>query len=201
MENNLKIKLKKIKSTLEEKNKIKTKLENKQEEISKKLEIITDEQVKLIEYNNYKNNSHIAVGAIAFIASLFLTKNVLDQDMIYSILISLGISSTSLLGTNNFFKKKIKKLKELNPSINFENGNIDENQKKIQILLQKQMENSKKITDIKEMTKKCKQCYEELINDENINSLHKCQILNEKILCNKEEKKPQKEKILVMTIE
>ena len=201
MNNSIKNKLKKIKTTLEKQNNIKIDLENKKEIISKKLENLTEEQSKLIEYNNYRNNSHIAVAAITLIGSFFITKNVLDQEIIYSILISLGIASTSSLGTHRFFKNKINKLKKSNPEIDFENGNVDINQKKIQNLLQKQMENSKKITDINEMTKKCSYCYEELIKNENTNSLDTCEILNEKSLCDKEIKEKAKEKILVMTIE
>ena len=201
MEKNLKNNLKKLKATLEEKNRLKNKLEHNQEKISKKLEIITDEQIKLIEYNNYKNNSHIAIGAIALVGSLFITNNVLDQDLLYSILISLGVSSTSLFGTNSFFKKKIKKLKESNPTINFENGNVDENQKKIQLLLQKQMENSKKITDIRETIEENICRYEELINDENTNLDEIRNLLSQNSLKNKKAKEKQKEKILVMTIQ
>ena len=65
----------------------------------------------------------------------------------------------------------------------------------------KQIEYSKKISEINDINKKCAYCLEEIDNNENINSLKTCEILNENKTCNKEKpnEKP-KQNILVMTI-
>jgi hypothetical protein len=198
---NSKYKLKKIRKYLEEQQKLNNMYEKKQEKISEKLWKLNDIQSKLYEYNNCRRNSHIGIGVAALIASFFVTKNILDQELINAALISLGISSTCSFGTHGFLKHKIKKLKKENPEIDFENSNFDENEKKRQSLLEKQMEYSKKMSEINDMNAKCAYCLEKLDNNKNINSLKTCEILNENQTCNKEKpnEKP-KQNILVMTI-
>ena len=83
---------------------------------------------------------------------------------------------------------------------------FDKNEKKRQSLLEKQMEYSKKMSEIKDMNEKCAYCLEELDlekldNNKNINSLKTCEILNENKTCNKEKtNEEQKQNVLVMTI-
>jgi len=197
---NSKYKLKKIKNYLEKQQELKNMYEKKQEKISEKLWKLNDIQLNLYEYNNYRRNSHIGIGFAALIVSFFVTKNMLDQELINSIIISLGASSASLIGARSIIKHKINILKKENPEIDFENSNYDENEKKRQSLLKKQMEYSKKISEINDINKKCAYCLEEIDNNENINSLKACEILNDKNICKKEKPK-QKEKILIMTIE
>lgn len=197
---NSKYKLKKIGKYLKQQQELNNMYEKKQEKISEKLWKLNDIQSKLYEYNNCRRNSHIGIGVAALIASFFVTKNILDQELINAALISLGISSTCSFGTHGFLKHKIKKLKKENPEIDFENSNFDENEKKRQSLLEKQMEYSKKILEIKDMNEKCAYCLEELDN-KNINSLKTCEILNENQTCNKEKpNEEQKQNVLVMTI-
>ena len=135
---------------------------------------------------------------MALIASFFVTKNMLDQELINSIIISLCASSASLIGARSIIKHKINRLKKENPEIDFENSNYDDNEKKRLKLLKKQMEYTKKISEINDMNKKCAYCLEELDNNENTNSLGTCEILNDKNICKKE--KP-KEKQKILTIE
>jgi len=198
MDNNIKNKLKKIKSYLEKKEKLSNMYEKKQQDISEKLWELNNVQSKLYEYNDCKRNSHIGIGIITAILAFFMTKNILDQELINSILITLGAASTSLIGTHNIVKHKMNRLKKENPEIDFENSNFDENEKKRINLLKKQMEYSRKISEIKDMNKKCVYCLEELDNNENTNSLRTCEILNDKNICKKE--KP-KEKQKILTIE
>lgn len=198
MDNNIKHKLKKIKNFLEKKEKLSNMYEKKQEDISEKLWELGNVQSKLYEYNDCKRNSHIGVGFITAILAFFMTKNILDQELVNSILITIGVASTSTIGTHSIVKHKINKLKKENPEIDFENSNFDENEKKRLNLLKKQMEYSKKISEIKDMNKKCVYCLEELDSNENISSLKACEILNDKNICKKE--KP-KEKQKILTIE
>ena len=198
MDNNIKHKVKKIKNFIDKKDEINNKYKKKQEEISEKLWELGNVQTKLYEYNDCKRNTHIGIGATILILSFFVTKNMMDQELVNSILISLGTSTASLLGTRSVIKHKMNKLKKENPEIDFENSNYDENEKKRMNLLKKQMEYSKKISDIKDMKKKCAYCLEELDNNENISSLKACEILNDKNICKKE--KP-KEKQKVITIQ
>ena len=103
----------------------------------------------------------------------------------------------SLLRVNRLVKEVLKE----NPDINFENSNFDENEKKRQSLLEKQMEYSKKMSEINDMNEKCAYCLEELDNNKNNNSLKTCEILNENQTCNKEKpNEEQKQNVLVMTI-
>lgn len=198
---NSKNKLKKIKNYLETQQELNNMYEKKQEKISEKLWKLNDIQSKLYEYNNYRRNSHIGIGVAALIVSFFVTKNMLDQELINSIIISLGASSASLIGARSVIKQKMKRLKKENPEIDFENSNYDENEKKRQNLLKKQMEYSKKKSDINDMNEKCAYCLEKLDNNENINSLETCEILNENQTCNKEKpNEEQKQNVLVMTI-
>lgn len=197
---NSKYKLKKIRNYLEKQQELNNMYEKKKEKISEKLWKLNDIQSKLYVYNNYRRNSHIGLGVVALIASFFVTKNMLDQELINSIIISLGASSASLIGARSIIKHKMNRLKKENPEIDFENSNYDENEKKRQNLLKKQMEYSKKKSDINDMNEKCAYCLEELDNNKNINSLKTCEILNENQTCNKEKPK-EKEKILIMTIE
>lgn len=197
MDNSIKHKLKKIKSYLEKQDELNIKYQKKKEDISEKLWKLNNVQSKLYEYNDCKRNSHIGVGIITLIFSFFVTKDMLDQELINSIIISLGTGTATLLGAHNIVKHKIKKLKKENPEIDFENSNFDENEKKRQNLLKKQMEYSKKISEINDTNKKCAYCLEELDNNENINSLRTCHILSEKNICKKENTK-EKQKVLTL---
>jgi len=197
MDNNIKHKVKKIKNFIDKKDEINNKYKKKQEEISEKLWELGNVQTKLYEYNDCKRNTHIGIGATILILSFFVTKNMMDQELVNSILISLGTSTASLLGTRSVIKHKMNKLKKENPEIDFENSNYDENEKKRMNLLKKQMEYSKKITEINDMSKKCAYCLEELDNNENTSSLKTCQILNENNICKKEKPK-DKQKIMTL---
>lgn len=204
METGTKNKLKKIKMFLERNNKLNNKYSKQQDEISEKLYEMNNIQSKLHQYNDYKRNIHVAIGGITLVLTFFLTKNIFQQELMLSVITSLGLAITSSIGTHGIFKRKIKKLKMENPEIDFENSNYDENEKKRQKLLIKQMENSKKISDLKELNKRCEYCYENLINNENADSLKACEILNNKKICKREtpeETSKGKQKIYAMTIE
>lgn len=192
----MKDKLYRIKQELQKQEHKRVLLQKEQQRISKRLEKLINIQETIIEYNNCKNNSHIAVAVIAMVGTMFLTHNILDQEIINSLLISLGTSTVLSLSTHKFFKTKREKIEKRNPLINFEKISIDDNQKKIQNLLGKQIENSKKLEDIKKTNKKCGQCFEELTDEE----LIECELINPEKNCNKEKEEKTKEKILVMTL-
>lgn len=186
-------------NTLEKIELLKEKLHMRQQKLSERLWKLNDIQSKIYEYNKYRRNSHIGIGIAILIVSFFVTKNILDQELINATLISLGISSTCFFGTNGFFKHKIKKLKKENPEIDFENSNYYENENKRQELLKQQMENSKKISEINDMNKKCAYYLKKLDNNKNINPLKTCEILDENKTGNKEEpnEKPKQNKLVI----
>ena len=178
----MKNKLKKLKKSLEKQQNLKENLENKNQEISYKIEKLAEKQEKLKEYEQYKNNSHIPATIFIFIGTFFVTKNILNQELIYATLACLTTSSITSIITNKFSKYKIKKLKKDNPTIDFENSNIDENLKKIKNLLQKQEKTKEKINRINEMTNQCEKCYQGLLQG-NIEKINTCGIIKNNEKC------------------
>lgn len=197
-------KLKKIKSNILRQDKLKQTYLKRKEFLSNELFKMNNLQSKLYEYNNYKRGLHILAGAITLVAAFFITQRIFNIEVVNSILLSLGISTTSAIGTHYAIENKKKKMRQENPEIDFENSNYDEIEKKRIKMFKEQYENDQKIIYINNMNKKCEYCVNEIANSGNIDSLRTCEILNEKRKCEKEvpkETSKGKQKIYTMTIE
>ena len=202
MEN--KNKLKKIKSYSLRQNKLKQRYLKRKEYLANELRKMNDAQSALYEYNNCKRGIHILVGAVTLVAVFFATQRCLHLETVYSILLSLGVSTISAAGTHNVIEHKKEKIKQEHPDIDFENSNYDEIEKRRCKLFAAQYENDQKIICIDDMNKKCEYCVNEIINSGNTEVLKTCTILNEKKECKKEvpkETSKEKQKIYTMTIE
>lgn len=197
-------KLKKIKSNILRQDKLKQTYLKRKEEITEKLRKMNDIQSALYEYNNCKRGIHILVGAVTLVAAFFITQRCMNLELVSSILLSLGASTLSTLGTHRTIKKKMNRIEKEHPEIDFKNSDYDKIEAKRHKLFTAQYENDQKIRYINNMNKKCEYCVNEIVNSGNIDSLKTCEILNEKRKCEKEvpkETSKGKQKIYTMTIE
>lgn len=104
-----------------------TYLNEKIERITNILKQKTDTHTKALEYRQYKNNSHIIIGTMTFIATNYFAVNAVGFNLLDSFLISLIPTTMTSLGSYRYFFNKRKKIQKENPTVDFEQYNIDEN--------------------------------------------------------------------------
>ena len=196
-------KLKKIKSNILRQDRLKQKYLKRKEYITNELRKTNDTQSALYEYNNCKRGIHILVGAVTLVVAFFATQRALNLEIVNSILLSLGVSTISAVGTHDAMKHKMNRIQEEHPEIDFKNSNYDKIEAKRRKLFTAQYENDQKITCINNMNKKCEYCINEIVNSGNTEILETCEILNDKKKCEKEvpkETSKEKQRIYAMTI-
>ena len=196
-------KLKKIKTFLEKNNKLNDKDLKRKEYITKELRKANDIQSVLYEYNNCKRGIHILVGTVTLVAAFFVTQRTLNLEIVNSILLSLGVSTISAVGTHDAMKHKMNRIQEEHPDIDFENSNYDKIGEKRRKLFKEQFEITQRISYRNKMNKTCAYCVNEIVNSGNTEALKACEILNNKKECNKEvpeETSIENQKIYIMTI-
>ena len=123
--------LKELKEKIEQNSQEGVRLKNKIRKISEKMDQKIDVYVKVLEYKKFDNNSHIIIGIITLILTNYITHQILNQPEIQAVLNNIILTTTMTGITKLFFENKKLKIRKANPSINFEDYDLDLEKSKI----------------------------------------------------------------------
>lgn len=123
--------LKELKEKIEQNSQEGVRLKNKIRKISEKMDQKIDVYVKVLEYKKFDNNSHIIIGIITLILTNYITHQILNQPEIQAVLNNIILTTTMTGITKLFFENKKSKIRKANPSINFEDYDLDLEKSKI----------------------------------------------------------------------
>lgn len=191
----IKNELKKVKARIINKTLKKQELEKEKNKISEEIEVLNEKHLKFLDYNRYQNNSHIAVGTVAFIGMNYFSIKMLNQPITNSVLISLLPTLLASETTRFFFFKKRKKIEQANPKIDFKNYDVEATYEKLFQLHNEKMALLDEITLINNECDKYYECCEELL-EENINNN---KIINKDKEYTKENESYVKVKVMTLT--